>query len=68
MKGWLQANTRRRKAAPAIEPFIVSWLAREQDRQNAVISQGASGTGATANKSGPADKAKGKYAEIYDKY
>lgn len=68
MKGWLQANPHRRKVAAAIEPFIVSWLAREQDRQNAVISQGAAGTGSTANKSGPPDKAKGKYAEIYDKY
>lgn len=68
MKGWLQANTRRRKAAAAIEPFIVSWLAREQDRQTAVSSQDAAGTGAAASKSGPAGKAKGKYAEIYDKY
>lgn len=68
MKGWLQANTRRRKAAAAIEPFIVSWLAREQDRQTAASSQDTAGTGAATSKSGPAGKAKGKYAEIYDKY
>lgn len=32
MAGWLEANPARRKTVRGIKPFIVGWLAREQDR------------------------------------
>lgn len=32
MLGWLDANPRKRKTSSGIRPFIVRWLAKEQDR------------------------------------
>lgn len=45
MRGWCDANPRKRKTKSGIRRFIASWLAREQDRGGTPARRGCTGSG-----------------------
>lgn len=45
MRGWCDANPRKRKTKSGIRRFITSWLAREQDRGGTPARRGCTGGG-----------------------
>lgn len=55
MKGWLDANPKRKKTKEGILRFANGWLAKEQDRGGAVSANGFGGRRGAANgRDGPA--------------
>ena len=42
MRGWLDANTQKRKTKRGIKAFVVRWLAKEQDNSGRAQQKGGS--------------------------
>lgn len=49
MKGWLDANPKRRKTKRGIKAFVVNWLSKEQDRGHRPTAGNGSGGGTNEN-------------------